>query len=414
MSTFGARSRVAGYGVSDLHQSVVEDLVVALRLVHHADAVHDRGVAPAAEVLADVGQRAVAELAREPDGNVACLHEALVALVAHEARVVDVVVLLDGLLDVLDGDGAHGARPALLGERADLVPADLGASPLGRGGGEEASLAEALDDADVGAGELGHVAHRVSRHGPRERGHVLALRVLAHALAEGLDETKLELVARDLDRRREARAQAARHALVEAVLAHAELRRGPVGGEHDLLAVADELVEAGWVATTDGLLDRYDNEITVVLKNTNPAFKMDGTDISVISKSQGWDIGKQKVNIVENTITVTIEADWSLAERDDTVDLDLRDFELTYASAGGDYWTVKETKATVVPGEYTTVTLTRNDDGASKDGIIVVTFTDGENVITDEVSVNQGDKTLIATILPTDWASYTVSTAWKA
>ena len=178
--------------------------------------------------------------------------------------------------------------------------------------------------------------------------------------------------------------------------------------------LADELVEAGWVATTDGLLDRYDNEITVVLKNTNPAFKMDGTDISVISKSQGWDIGKQKVNIVENTITVTIEADWSLAERDDTVDLDLRDFELTYASAGGDYWTVKETKATVVPGEYTTVTLTRNDDGASKDGIIVVTFTDGENVITDEVSVNQGDKTLIATILPTDWANYTVSTAWKA
>ena len=116
---------------------------------------------------------------------------------------VDVVVLLDGLLDVLDGDGAHGARPALLGERPDLLLADLGASALGRGGGEEAPLAEALDDADVGAGELGHVAHRVAWNGSREGGHVLALRVLAHPLAEGLDEAELELVARDLDGRGE-------------------------------------------------------------------------------------------------------------------------------------------------------------------------------------------------------------------
>ena len=38
----------------------------------------------------------------------------------------------------------------------------------------------------------------------------------------------------------------------------------------------------------------------------------------------------------------------------------------------------------------------------------------GEALPAVPVAVNEGDETLIATILPTDWANYTVSTAWKA
>ena len=178
--------------------------------------------------------------------------------------------------------------------------------------------------------------------------------------------------------------------------------------------LADELVEAGWVATTDGLLDRYDDEITVVLSNNKAGFTMTGADITVFSNSKGWSVDGMKVDVVKNTVTVKVTADWTVADRDDVIYLDLRDFHITYESAKNDYWDVKETEADVVPGEYTTVTLTRNDGGASKDGIIVVTFADGKNVITDEVAVKEGDETLIATILPTDWANYTVSTAWKA
>ena len=63
--------------------------------------MHDRRVGAPPEVLADVGQGPVAELAREPDGHVPRLHEGLVALVADEARVVDVVEALHGALDVL-------------------------------------------------------------------------------------------------------------------------------------------------------------------------------------------------------------------------------------------------------------------------------------------------------------------------
>ena len=178
--------------------------------------------------------------------------------------------------------------------------------------------------------------------------------------------------------------------------------------------LADELVEAGWVATTDGLLDRYDDEITVVLSNNKAGFTMTGADITVFSNSKGWSVDGMKVDVVKNTVTVKVTADWTVADRDDVIYLDLRDFHITYESAKNDYWDVKETEADVVPGEYTTVTLTRNDGGASKDGIIVVTFADGKNVITDEVAVKEGDETLIATMLPTDWANYTVSTAWKA
>ena len=72
---------------------------------------------------------------------------------------------------------------------------------------------------------------------------MLVLRVVVHSFAERADEKVFELVARDLDGDGEARVEAARHALIEAVLAHAELRGRTVGSEDDLLALGDEHVE---------------------------------------------------------------------------------------------------------------------------------------------------------------------------
>ena len=88
--------------------------------------------------------------------------------------------------------------------------------------------------------------------------------VLVHALAEGGYEAQLELVVWHLDRRREARVQAARHALVERRLG-TELRGRAVGSKHDLLARTGEVVK-GVEEEVDGaclsgeLLDVVDDE----------------------------------------------------------------------------------------------------------------------------------------------------------
>ena len=65
---------------SMLDPLVVEGLVLLLLALDPRDAVLDRGVAAPAEALADVGERGIGQLAREPDGDMARLHELLVAL----------------------------------------------------------------------------------------------------------------------------------------------------------------------------------------------------------------------------------------------------------------------------------------------------------------------------------------------
>ena len=149
----------------------------------------------------------------------------------------DVVGLLHVLLHVLDGHAAGVLGPALLGYGAHVVLGELPALLAAHGGRDEALLAEALDGADVGAGALGHETLQVLGDLWQGLAHVLTGAVLAHAVAEGADEAQLELVAGHLDADGEAATNAAGHALVKAVLAHAQLGGGAVGRDDDLLAV---------------------------------------------------------------------------------------------------------------------------------------------------------------------------------
>ena len=114
----------------------MDDTICVTPVLHPLDAVLDRGMAAPAEALSDLGERRVGELSCEPYGHVTRLHESLVALVAHEVGVGDVVALLDELLDLLDGEGSLLAAPFRDCDlRHVLAPEDLPAVLL-RGGRE--------------------------------------------------------------------------------------------------------------------------------------------------------------------------------------------------------------------------------------------------------------------------------------
>ena len=151
--------------------------------------------------------------------------------------------------------------------------AELTAVLLSSGRGDEAPLAESLDEADVVAGLLGHELLGLRGDDADRICEAVSLGVLERPLAELLDEAHAQLVARHLDRCGESAADAARHALVEAVLAHAELGGGAVGGEHDPLAARAQGVE-GVEEEVDGarlarealhVVDDEDIDVGVVL-----------------------------------------------------------------------------------------------------------------------------------------------------
>ena len=144
--------------------------------------------------------------------------------------------------------------------------------------------------------------------------------------------------------------------------------------------------------------------------------KLTGDDITVYTDSKGWILDLEEVKYDINkgtTITVWVSGDWSLAERDATVTVDVRDFELSYTTDDA-HWSVSGDKY-VVPGESTVVTCKRDDEGMSKDGKLYVVLNDtlkGNNVV-KEVTVTEGQKTVEVVITPTDWANYDVSFTWE-
>ena len=176
--------------------------------------------------------------------------------------------------------------------------------------------------------------------------------------------------------------------------------------------LTNELKEAGWKVVGDNVYEdvvSYPVSVTIA----KSGYKLTADDISVISETEGWTAKKFQVN-VDGSVTIWVEPDWSLAERDDTVILGLKPLHITY-STDDSAWTLSDAQD-VVPGNATVLTCSRNDDGMRKSGTLYVILDDtlkGNDVV-KSVNVSEGQKTVEVVLTPTDWANYTVSFSWDA
>ena len=184
------------------------------------------------------------------------------------------------------------------------------------------------------------------------------------------------------------------------------------------VALTSALKEAGWTVSPTVIYDDYSNGFVVTL--TNNKFEMTGEYIGVVSETEGWNVGDNRVEIVDkHTVKVTVNPDWSVNERDDTIVLGLRPFEVTATMTDGTNWTIAQTGIQyVVPGKYVTFTLVANEGhSVNADGTFVVTLTDATNSAVTEtvrVPVVAGQETISVDFIPSDWANYTVSVTWEA
>ena len=211
--------------------------------------------------------RHLAHLDGQIDGNMACFGDIGVATRADELLVRHAVLLFDDGLNRLDVDLFGRCVEVLAGDGVDIVKGELPALALAVARLAGAALAKALEFADVGARDLGHVFKVVVGQVPAVAPIGRQQRVVAclgsgddGVLVIALQDLVFHLVAGLCDQAEHAGVEAAGQTLV-----HAQVLGGAVCRDDDLLVVADELVhELEKVvharALADDVLDVIDDE----------------------------------------------------------------------------------------------------------------------------------------------------------
>ena len=126
----------------------------------------------AAEFGADGGRRHLTHIDGEVDGNMSGEGDVGVAAGTYELLVRYVVILLDYRLHGVDVDLLMGGVEVLIGDAVDVLTGKLATFLFFVPSISGATLAEAFELADVGAGDLSHMAQMLiaeSAHTGTER-----------------------------------------------------------------------------------------------------------------------------------------------------------------------------------------------------------------------------------------------------